>query len=129
VADAAEAGVLVYTVGVGTPAGGPLPLPASSDGRGGYKKDADGRVVTTRLNPELLAALAESGGGRFVTAGASLAESRRLAEEIERMEKADLSSRIVTTHLDRFQLPLALALLFLVVESLVGTAGRVAEEP
>jgi Ca-activated chloride channel family protein len=127
-AEAAEAGVVVYTVGVGTPAGGPLPLPPQEGGQGGYKKDARGRVVTTRMNPEVLASLAETGEGLFVTASASLSESRRLAEEIDRMEKADLSSRIVTTHRDRYQIPLAVALLLLMVESLIPVAGRVAED-
>jgi Ca-activated chloride channel family protein len=127
-AEAVEAGVVIYTVGVGTPAGGPLPLPSREGGLGGYKKDAKGRVVTTRMNPEVLASLAEAGQGLFVTASASLAESRRVAEEIDRMEKADLSSRIVTTHRDRYQISLAVALLFLAVESLISVAGRVAED-
>jgi hypothetical protein len=80
------------------------------------------------MDPEILASLAEAGNGLFVTASASLAESRRLAEEIDRMEKTDLSSRIVTTHRDRYQIPLVVALLFLVVESLIPVAGRVSKD-
>ncbi len=124
--EAAAAGMLVYTAGVGTTSGGPIPLPGEG---AGYKRDADGRVVTTRLDEATLAAIAEAGGGRFVRVSASLAESRLLAEEIDRMEKADLSSRIVTTHIDRYQFPLAVALLLLGWEPLVSAARRRRDEP
>jgi Ca-activated chloride channel family protein len=93
------------------------------EGRG-YKRDGEGRVVTTRLDADTLAAIAAAGGGRFLQVSASLAESRRLVEEIDRMEKADLSSRIVTSHIDRYQIPLALALLLLGCEPLVAAARR-----
>ena len=81
-------------------------------------------MVTTRLDADTLSAVAAAGQGAYQLVGASLAESRRIAEEIDRMEKADLSSRIVTSHIDRYQIPLALALLLLGCEPLLPAARR-----
>lgn len=57
---AADNGVRVYILGVGTEAGSPIPV------KGGYKKDRGGNIVITRLRPDLLQALAVETGGVFV---------------------------------------------------------------
>lgn len=126
-ARAAGDGVLVYTVGTGTPSGGPIPLRDADGSMRGYKKDGEGRVVTSRLDRAGLAAIAAAGEGRFLLASATLGGSRRLAEEIDRMEKADLSSRIVTTYRERFQWPLLPALVLILLEALISPGRREAE--
>ena len=55
-------GIVVNVVGVGTTAGAPLP-----DGSGGFVRDAQGSVVMTRLQPDVLRQIAAAGGGRYVT--------------------------------------------------------------
>lgn len=54
-------GIAVDIIGVGTTAGAPAP-----DGNGGFVRDAQGQVVLTRLDPDLLKRVAAAGGGRFV---------------------------------------------------------------
>jgi Ca-activated chloride channel family protein len=126
---AAEAGVVLYAVGMGTTTGGPIPIDATSARSGGYKKDRAGRIITTRLDPKHLEELVRAGGGRYLMAGAALGEAELLAAEIDRMEKSDLSSRMVTTHKERYQLPLLAAVCILVAEMLVSPARRAGEEP
>ncbi|MFQ5669740.1 MAG: VWA domain-containing protein [Acidobacteriota bacterium] len=128
VREARSQGAVVYTVGVGTPGGGPIPLGRKAGKVQGYKKDEKGRVVTTRLRPDFLATLAEEGGGRFYMANASLSAVGRLADRIDAMEKADLSSRIVTSHRERFQIPLALCLVLLILEAGLSGTRRRAED-
>ncbi len=70
-----------------------------------------------------------AGGGRYLRAGAALAEANVLAAEIDRMEKSDLSSRMVTTHKERYQLPLLAAVCILFAEMVVSPARRLREEP
>lgn len=63
---ASATGVHVSVLGVGTPQGGPVPLPD-----GGFLRDARGDIALVRRNDAALAALAAAGGGRYVamTAG------------------------------------------------------------
>ncbi len=126
---AAEAGVVLYAIGMGTTTGGPIPRAATSARSAGYKKDRAGRIITTRLDPEHLETVARAGGGRYLRAGAALAEADVLAAEIDRMEKSDLSSRMVTTHKERYQLPLLAAVCILFAEMVVSPARRLREEP
>ncbi|MFQ5718088.1 MAG: VWA domain-containing protein [Acidobacteriota bacterium] len=128
-ARAAAAGVLVYTVGTGTPSGAPIPLTGEDGAMRGYKKDHDGRVVTTRLDRKALDAIARAGRGRFILATSTLGGSARLAEDIDRMEKADLSSRIITTFKERFQIPLLGAVLLLFIETFISPGRRITEGP
>jgi len=126
---AAEQGVVLYAIGLGTTTGGPIPRAATSARSAGYKKDSAGRIITTRLDPEHLDQIARAGGGTYLPAGAALVEADHLAAEIDRMEKSDLSSRMVTTHKERYQLPLLVAVSLLFVEMAVSPARRVREEP
>lgn len=61
------AGVRVSVLGVGTPQGGPVPLPD-----GGFLRDAQGGMLLARRDDAGLAALAAAGGGRYVPMGADL---------------------------------------------------------
>ena len=124
---AAEEGVVIFTVGVGTIAGGPIPLRDADGSMRGYKKDGEGRVVTSRLDRASLAAIASAAGGRSIVASAALGGARGLADEINRMEKAELSSRIITTYRERFQYPLLLAVLLIVGEMFISPGRRTAE--
>lgn len=64
--EAAKAGVRVYTVGFGTPGGAPVPDQDPETGRVvGYKRDLDGQVVVSRLNPSLLRRVAQITHGEY----------------------------------------------------------------
>jgi Ca-activated chloride channel family protein len=126
---AGEAGVMVYPLGIGTREGGPIPAPEADTPTGGYKKDRAGRVITTRLDTEHLEAMARAGRGEALAAGVPPDASRRLAERIDQMASAELGSRILTTRIERFQVPLALALLCLLIEGVVPRARRASRTP
>lgn len=121
---AAEAGVVVHTVGVGTRAGGPIPL---RDARGqvqGYKEDSAGRVVTTRLQEEALGLVAESTGGLYFPATPGGGEIDKIAERIGEMDQREMKQRLLARYEERFQIPLALALLCFGAELLLPERRR-----
>jgi Ca-activated chloride channel family protein len=60
---AARQGVKVFVFGIGDPSGGPVP---SGDGKAGFRKDAEGRVILSKLDEEGLQAIASMTGGRYV---------------------------------------------------------------
>ncbi|MCI0566644.1 MAG: VWA domain-containing protein, partial [Acidobacteria bacterium] len=62
--EAAAEGVVIYTLGVGSGSGSPIPVRGTDGSGGGYKKDREGKIVTSRLDPVKLAEIAEAAGGR-----------------------------------------------------------------
>lgn len=110
VRSAKEAGVVVHTVGVGTPGGQPVPDFDREGNRRGYKKNEDGSVVVSRLHPETLEAIARGTGGRsFLLTPADLSLSA-LGATLEGMEQKTLAREYSYRKKERFQVPLAAAL-------------------
>lgn len=113
------AGVRVFTVGCGSPDGAPIPLRDGSRVRS-YKKDREGKVVTTRVDETLLARLADRGDGGYVRATAGEMEVDRLVEALRGLEGGATSTRTRRTWVERFQWLVGPAWLLLALESLLG---------
>ena len=107
---AKEAGVVVFTVGVGTEAGQPVPELDEGGRVTGYKHDEAGNPVVSRLDMKTLDAIARGTGGqsfRITPADTSLAA---LASALEGMEQKALAQEFSYRRKERFQLPLAIGL-------------------
>lgn len=84
---AAQAAVRIYTVGVGTERGEPVPETDAESGRVvGYKRDASGEIVLSRLNPAVLQRVASLTGGAFVRVDEG--GVARLVDALQRLERA-----------------------------------------
>jgi Ca-activated chloride channel family protein len=107
---AKEAGIIVHTVGVGTEAGQPVPE-FDADGRQtGYKRDASGTPVVSRLNTATLEAIAHGTGGRMFRLTPSDTSLGALASVIEGMERKALAREWSYRRRERYQGPLAFGL-------------------
>jgi len=115
---AAEKGIKVYTIGMGLPEGGPIPL-SENNRQVGFKKDKQGNTVVTKLNSTMLQQIADAGNGIYVRANNSRAGLDRVFDEINALEKSEIESRVFTDYEDRFQYFIAIALIFLVLEMLL----------
>jgi len=116
---AAELGIRVFTVGVGSDAGELIPLPTANGGTE-FLKGPDGQYVKSKLDAETLGEVAELTGGFYEPLGrrgegVAAIYDRALAP----LPKEELASRMRRVSLDRFQWPLGIALLCLVLEPLV----------
>lgn len=112
---AADRGVKIYTVGIGTAEGELIP------GASGWVKDRAGQVVKSRLDEETLKQVAVDTGGAYLhAAGPSFGLAELYRDYIGTMEKRELASTLEKRFEHRFQLPLAVALVLLVLEPLVG---------
>lgn len=111
---AAEMGVRVFTIGVGSPEGKPIPM----DGE--LLKDKDGNIVVTRLDESVLQEVAQAGNGVYVRAGNSEFGLNPIIEDIRRMEDEKYSSIVFEEYDEQFMYFLAIALFFFVIEMLVG---------
>ncbi len=123
--EAAEAGVRIYTIGLGSTAGEPIPLSASEGG--GYKRDRSGNIVMSRLDEGTLMDIASVTGGSYYRATSGERELRAIEEELARMEQGELESRMLAFYEERFQVPMLVALALLLLATFVParSPGRV----
>ena len=111
---AAEMGIRVFTIGVGSPEGKPIPL------NGELIKDKDGNIVVTRLDENVLKEMAAEGNGVYVRAGNSEFGLNPVIDEIRKMEDEKYSSLVFAEWDEQFMYFFAIALLFFLIEMLVG---------
>lgn len=116
--EAAKMGAAVYTVGIGSTEGVPIPL-KGADGSVSYKKDRRGNVVTTRLDEVILQKIALATGGKYYHAEPGRFELEEVLKEINKMEKRELETERFSHYEERFQIPLGIALLLLIAEMLI----------
>jgi Ca-activated chloride channel family protein len=110
-------GVIVNTVGMGTPNGTPIPDYKNGEFIG-LKKDDNGNTVTTRLNEEMLKEVATIGGGEYTAAQGNYVNLSGLLDAIRAIDKTEIESKKYTDYKDHFQWFLALGLLCLLLEYL-----------
>ena len=91
--EAADAGVLIYTIGFGTSEGVPIPELDSYGNQVGFKMDQNGEMVVSRLDANTLQQIAAIGGGSFFQASASGSELDSLLNEMDDLQRAALESR------------------------------------
>ena len=112
---ACSMGVKVYTIGVGSAEGQPIPM------NGGLLRDSSGEIVVTRLDEKTLQDVAAAGGGAYVHAGKEEFGLNPILDDIRRMEAEEFNS-IVFEEYDEQYLPFfGLALALFVLEMLVGS--------
>jgi Ca-activated chloride channel family protein len=122
---ATDEGVVIYTVGIGSPDGVPIPDFDAAGEAQGFKRDGDGAVVTTRLDEATLQTLAERTGGTYYRASPGGTELALLAGELAGGDGREFESEQVTLFDEQYQLFLGLALLLLVADVLVSDRRRV----
>ena len=114
---AAEKGMLVYVLGVGSPEG--APIPANTGRSNDFRKDKDGNVIVTRLNEEMCRQIAQAGKGMYIRVDNSNSAQRILQGEIDKLAKADVETTIFTEFDEQFIVVAWIALILLVLEVLV----------
>jgi len=119
-----RAGVTVYAVGCGTTRGSPIPVTGPSGASSGYKKDGEGKVVTTRLDEAFLQQLALDSGGRYYRATATETEVDEIVDALKALDRTETGSLLRSRWAERFQFPLGLALVALLAETLLGDRRR-----
>lgn len=122
--EAAEKGILIEAIGVGTPAGQPVPLLDTKSEVTGYQKDLEGKVVTSRLDETSLAAIAEATGGRYFPLRAGGVALEALAAELASLPTSERTLRAAENRPERFQIPLTVGVIALVAEALIGWLAR-----
>ena len=127
---AAEQGIKIYAVAVGTLLGEPIPFYNEDGSHAGYQKDSQGKPVYSKLNLPLLEELADLADPTDVEAprvfhyDGSTAVAPPLAEALGRLQKSTLETSIRQAYGEKFQYVLLPAVLLLLAETLVGVRRR-----
>ncbi len=122
---AAELGVEVHVVGVGSRTGEPIPLVSKAGKVTGYLKDSRGRTVVSRLNEKMLRKIAAAGSGLVALPGAQGGlDLSAVRNHLSTQKKAELSDRIVRVYEERYQWFLGPAFLLLLLATILRPTRR-----
>lgn len=113
--EAADLGIRIFTIGVGTEKGGPIPIK-----RGGivqnYKKDESGETVITRMNEETLREIASVTNGEYVRGNVTGEVTERVSEFLRDLDQTEFEARQYAEYQSQFQWFLGLAILLLLAD-------------
>ena len=110
---AAEQGIKIFAIGIGTPEGAPVKV----DGE--FIKDENDEMVVSRLNEELLQQITAATGGGYIRATNAAFGLEEIVTEIEKLEKGELTTLRFEEYNEQFQWVLAVAAVLLLLESLL----------
>jgi Ca-activated chloride channel family protein len=113
---AAEKGITIHTIGMGSAAGAPIPV-YKGNVQEGFRKDKDGNTVVTKLNESMLQELSAAGGGIYVRATNSDAGLNNVLDAIDKLEKKQFESKLYSDYEDQFQVFFAVALILILTDT------------
>jgi Ca-activated chloride channel homolog len=116
---AAEAGVFVYTIGMGLADGAPIPVYNQFGKQTGFRKDNNNNTIITKLNESLMQQIAAAGNGTYVRASNIRSGLETIFNEINSIAKSEIDAKIFTDYENRFQLFIGIAIFLLLAENLL----------
>ncbi|HEY4787681.1 MAG TPA: VWA domain-containing protein [Bacteroidales bacterium] len=115
---AADKGIIVHTIGVGLPEGAPIPI-EGPNGQKNYIKDAQGNVVISKLDEQMLNEISSAGNGIYVRATNTQLGLNTIFDRIKKMSKAEYESKVYAEFENQFQWPMGMALFLLLFELII----------
>ena len=111
----ANEGVKIFTIGIGTEKGGPIPLRINGS-MIGYKKDRKGETVITKRTPKVLEGIANAANGKYIDGNVTQKPVNIISEIIANAEKNEFETKQFADYKDQFQWFLGFGLRFLVID-------------
>ena len=109
----AKQGIKIYAIGIGTPEGAPISI------EGEFIRDKDGNMVVSKLDEQLLQKIALGSGGAYIRATNATLGLSEIVAKVNETEKKRFAAAMFEEYNEKFQYPLAAALLLLLIESLI----------
>lgn len=116
--DATKAGIKIFTIGIGTEKGGPIPIKENGNVIS-YKKDNKGEVVITQLKPEVLSEIASEGNGKYIDGNRTQETIKTIEDLLLKAEKNEFETKQFSDYKDQFQWFIGFGLLFLLIDVLL----------
>lgn len=112
---AAEKGMMVYVMGVGSPEGSPIPAERAND----FRRDRDGNIIVTKLNEQMCQEIAAAGNGVYIRIDNTNTAQRLLQKEIDKLAKADVETTTYSEYDEQFMVMAWVAFILLLLEMLL----------
>ena len=122
--EAAKMGIRIYTIGMGLPDGAPIPEYNQYGHQTGYRKDRQGNTIITRLDEQMLQKIANAGNGIYVRASNSNVGLEKIYNDISKLDKSEIETKVFTDYEDQFQWFLAAAIVLLLIEVFLSSGKR-----
>jgi len=117
--EAAKENVRIFCIGIGTTEGDLIQV-SDSSGKRTFLKDNSGNIVKTSLNETVLKQIAVATNGMYVrSSGADFGLDVIYDKKLSAMERRDVKARMDKVYYERFQIPLTIALIFLLLEMVI----------
>jgi len=108
--------IKIYTIGLGSPNGVPIPVYDNRGNETGFKQDNSGQTVLTKLNETILKEIANDGNGKFYRGNNYEDYLDKIYNDLSKLEQAEFGVKKVTDYEDRFYYFLIPAILLLIIE-------------
>lgn len=122
--EAKRANVRIYTIGLGSPEGEPIPLKNEKGERAGFKKDRSGQMVISRLNQPLLERIAKETGGIYMRGTPGEKETEFILKHIRGWGEQQFAEKMIVEKEDQYQGFLVIVFILLAVEMLLRRRDR-----
>ncbi|WP_034887310.1 vWA domain-containing protein [Gillisia sp. Hel_I_29] len=113
--EAADKGIQIFTIGVGTPKGGPIPMKVNGVIRS-YKKDQNGETVITKLNEGTLEDIADAGEGEYIPGNVTSQVTEKVKEVLLNMDKTEFEAKQFADYQSQYQWFLGVGILLLLID-------------
>ncbi len=110
-----DKGVIIFSVGIGTPEGGPIPIYNNNGQLEGYHRDTQGNTVTTRIGSETMRDIAAAGGGEYYEIRSGSDNIEPFFSKLDELERGEFSTQEFADYKNQYQILLSLGILFLLV--------------
>lgn len=107
--------ISVYTLGIGTEAGATIPMYDQSGSLMGYKRNQKGKVVTTELQPRVLRAIAEKGGGKYYEIRSGSSGISSFLGRLDELQQGEFASQEYADFKNQYQWLAGMGLAFLLL--------------
>ncbi|GAB5464889.1 MAG: VWA domain-containing protein [Candidatus Kapaibacteriales bacterium] len=112
-----DLGITLHTIGMGKKEGAPIPVTGRPNT---YIKDNEGNTVVTKLDETALRQIAAKGNGDFVRVSGGSPDLSSIIAGVEELEKTEFGTKKITDYEERYQWPLAAAMVFLTLGLVIG---------
>lgn len=116
VEDATDKDIKIYTIGLGSPNGVPIPVYDNSGNEVGFKQDNQGQTVLTKLDETILKKIAKDGNGKYYQGNNYEDYLDKIYNDLSKLEQSEFGVKKVTDYEDRFYYFLIPAILLLLIE-------------
>lgn len=116
---AVEKGIKIYTIGMGSREGTPIPVIGPGGIRQGFLKDRNGQTVMSKMDPKMLNQIAQAGNGEFYRATTSNVGLNKLYSDLNKLQKSEIETKTYSEYEDQFEYFIALAFILLLIDILL----------